>query len=105
MNACNLVRAAIAFGLFAATPFAEAQGRQTCAARDHVVSRLAERYGETRQSMGLNQDQGLIEVYASDDTGSWTILLTRPDGTTCLLASGELWEADATPVGKPGNPA
>lgn len=105
MNACTLTRAAVAIGLFAATPIAEAQGRPACAARDHVITRLAERYGETRQSMGLNQDKGLIEVYASDDTGSWTILLTRPDGTTCLLASGELWEPDAGPSVKPGDPA
>ena len=52
--------------------------------------------------MGLNRNHGLIEVYASEDTGSWTILLTLPDGQTSLIASGEWWETDASPLDKPG---
>jgi hypothetical protein len=30
----------------------------------------------------------LVELFASPETGSWTILVTRPDGVTCLLAAG-----------------
>lgn len=105
-DASYLARAAVALSLFAMTPNAEAQqAAAPCAARAQVVDRLAERFGETRQSMGLANNIGLVEIYASDSTGSWTILLTRPDGTSCLLASGELWEADARSLAKPGNPA
>ena len=50
-------------------------------------------------------DDGLVEVYASEETGTWTILMTRPDGTTCLLAAGQRWEQDARPLGKPGSDA
>lgn len=63
-----------------------------CANRTTVVERLASRYGETLQSMGLHRDNSVIEVYASNSTGTWTILVTRPDGVACLLASGEMWE-------------
>lgn len=99
------VRSAIALGLIAATPLAEAQTRSACAERGQVIERLAEKYGETLQSMGLHQNNGVVEVYASEDTGTWTILVTRPDGMACLLAAGQLWEGDAEPLDKPGKDA
>lgn len=106
LGSSHALRAAVALCLLAAGSPAEPQEfTAPCAERARVVERLAERFGETRKSMGLNQVNGLVEVFASDDTGSWTILLTRPDGTSCLLASGELWEPDARPLVKPGNPA
>lgn len=77
---------------------ANAQGRN-CGPRDMVVTRLAEGYGETRQSMGLGTNNAVIEVFASSDTGSWTITVTQPNGVTCLVASGQGYEqlAEALP--------
>ncbi|MEQ3625863.1 MAG: hypothetical protein ABNH26_08150 [Celeribacter sp.] len=63
-----------------------------CAAREAVLARLANGYGETRQSVGLGSDQALVETYANDESGSWTITVTLPDGTTCLLAAGQAYE-------------
>lgn len=59
-----------------------------CAPREKVVARLAERFGEARQSRGLSSGQALVELFASPETGTWTIVVTRPDGLTCLLAAG-----------------
>jgi hypothetical protein len=101
----RLVRAAVAAGLIAATPAAEAETRQACAKRDQVIRKLEEKFGETLRSIGLHQSDGVVEVYSSEETGSWTILMTRPDGMSCLLASGQLWEQDAAPLHKPGEPA
>ena len=64
-----------------------------CAARDTVVERLASKYGESRQSVGMAANQSLVEVYANEDSGSWTITVTLPNGTTCLVASGNSFEA------------
>jgi hypothetical protein len=100
-----LVRVVISLGLFAATPQAEAEGRQACAEREQVVQKLEERFGETLRSIGLHQNDGVVEVYSSEATGTWTILMTRPDGMSCLLAAGDLWEQDVKPVGKPGKDA
>ena len=100
-----LVRALTALGLLAGTPSAEAEERPRCAERALVVQRLAERYGETLRSMGLHRNDGLVEIYSSDATGTWTILMTRPDGTSCLLAAGQLWEQDAAPLSAPGEDA
>ena len=100
-----LARAVISLGLLAATPQAEAQGRQACAEREQVVQKLEERFGETLRSIGLHQNDGVVEIYSSEQTGTWTILMTRPDGMSCLLAAGQLWEQDVQPLTKPGKDA
>ncbi|KIC11828.1 hypothetical protein RA19_04105 [Leisingera sp. ANG-M1] len=81
----------------AAAP-AAAQSRN-CAPRDMVVKRLAEKYGESRQSIGMGQQGMVMETFASGETGSWTITVTTPNGMTCLVASGQSYEvlAEALP--------
>jgi hypothetical protein len=68
------------------------QAQQNCAARDLVIERLANTYGETRQSIGLAQNNTMVEVFASTTTGSWTITVTNASGLTCLVASGQAFE-------------
>jgi hypothetical protein len=81
---------------------AEAQGTRNCGPRDAVVERLAEGYGESRQSMGLGANNAVVEVFASEETGTWTITVTTPNGLTCLVASGQSFEtlAEALPIMK-----
>jgi len=74
-----------------------------CGKRADVIRQLDEKYGETSRSLGLAQGRGVVEVYASEETGSWTILLTNPQGTSCLIAAGEAFQID--PVAGTGNPA
>ncbi len=74
-----------------------------CGERKAVIAELHARYGETPRSIGLAQDRGIVEVYASDRTGSWTILLTTTAGQTCLIASGDAFEAVTT--ARSGTPA
>ena len=79
---------------------AGAQNRN-CAERDRVIERLASSYGESRQSIGLGANNAVIEVFASLETGTWTITVTSPTGLTCLVASGQAFEAtggDLTPA-------
>ncbi len=83
-----------------AVPAVQAQQQlDHCAPRDQVVQRLATKYGETRQSMGLGSDNAVMEVFASVDSGSWTITVTMANGITCLVASGQAFEelAEALP--------
>ena len=76
-----------------------------CAPRDVVVDRLADRYGESRQSIGLGANNAVVEVFASSETGTWTITVTTPQGLTCLVASGQAFEALAEALPKPGSDA
>jgi hypothetical protein len=75
-----------------ALPAAPAGAQMVCGKRTDIIRQLSEKYGETRRSMGLAGGRGVVELYASDETGSWTILLTTPQGTACMMASGEAFQ-------------
>lgn len=83
-------------------PTVDAQNARNCAPRDAVIDRLAEGYGETRQSIGLGANNAVVEVFASDETGTWTITVTTPNGLTCLVASGQSYETLAETLPAPG---
>ena len=85
------VLSCFAIAALAATP-ATAQSRN-CADHARVVERLASGYGESRQSIGIGSDNTVVEVFASLDTGTWTITVTQPGGLTCLVASGGAFQA------------
>lgn len=84
---------------------AASQTRSNCAPREAVIERLAEGYGETRQSVGLGTNNAVVEVFASDETGSWTITVTAPGGLTCLVASGQSFEKLAEALPEKGSDA
>jgi hypothetical protein len=69
-----------------------------------VLERLAEGYGETRQSIGRGAQGAVVEVFASDETGTWTITVTMPTGMTCLIASGHSFESIAETLPPDGDP-
>ncbi len=81
----------LALALAALPAFAPAQAMR-CGARETVIRHLEERYGETRRSVGLQEGRGVVELYANAESGSWTILLTTPQGMSCLMAAGESYQ-------------
>ncbi len=80
-----------------------AQGNRNCAPREMVLEQLADKYGETRQSIGLGANNAVIEVFASTESGSWTITATTPNGLTCLVAAGQSFEAVVEALPAKGN--
>ncbi len=79
-----------------------ARNQMVCGKRADMVRQLGEKYGETRRSMGLAAGRGVVELYASEETGSWTILITSPQGTACMMAAGQAFQID--PVTAAGSP-
>jgi len=69
-----------------------------CASHTAVVERLADIYGERRQAMGVASGNTVIEVYASDESGSWSITMTQPGGPTCLVAAGQSFRLADMPM-------
>lgn len=84
--------------------YLQAQG-QNCAPRPKVLEKLTQQFGETRQSIGLAAQGSVVEVFASAETGSWTITVTLPSGMTCLVASGQSFETLAEALPARGNDA
>jgi len=81
-----------------------APNQAQCATRDKVVGVLAAKYGETRHGIGIAANNTVMEVFASEKTGTWTITVTMPSGVTCMVASGQGYEALAETVPVPGTP-
>lgn len=92
-------------GVILAHQAAYAQQQANCAARSQVVDRLETKYGESRRSVGLAANNGVVETYASDESGTWTIVITLPNGMTCLVAAGNAFEPVDDPSVKPGDKA
>lgn len=62
-----------------------------CAQRDHVVERLQSTFSEQLTVGGLQRTRdtlSVLEIWASDETGTYTVLLTNPNGISCILAAG-----------------
>ena len=80
-------------GVILATQIAHSNPQ--CDSREAVMTLLAESYGETRRALGLAGEAAVMELFASDATGTWSITVTLPDGRMCLVASGAGYEAVA----------
>lgn len=91
---------AVACMLLASAQLASAQSPK-CIPREKAEKQLAEKYGETRRAGGLARGT-IVEMWANDETGTWTVTITRPDGMTCLAADGQAYrEYEPTPAGDP----
>ncbi|GHF71280.1 hypothetical protein [Seohaeicola zhoushanensis] len=71
----------------------QATAQSNCAARDLVVANLAKKFGERPQVVGLDDRGAIMQVFASPESGTWTVALTWPNGRMCLIASGSALEA------------
>ncbi len=69
-----------------------AAGPLLCDARVDVLQKLEGDYAETPVALGLANTGAVLEVLASAGGESWTVILTTPDGTSCLVAAGEGWQ-------------
>ena len=114
-----LTTSVLILGMIAAVPpAAQAQGAPglrgsaghgpgagvACGARDAIIAKLGDKSGEVRRGGGLAGPTAIFEIWASEATGTWTILKTTPNGFTCIMAVGDGWHDDAgelTPVGDP----
>ena len=79
-----------------------------CAPREQVVAGLATGFDEVRRGAGLTRNgQGqaqVVEVFTSAG-GTWTIVVTMPNGTTCLVAAGDAWQEVTDELPAKGDPA
>jgi hypothetical protein len=95
---------ACALGLLTAAEPAVAQQQARCAPRAQLLELIENRFAETRRAIGLTASQTVMELYASENSGSWTILVTLPNGMTCLVAAGSGFEAETGPAPARGAP-
>lgn len=88
-------------GIAAAAPVA---ANPNCGQRDAVIEKLTNQYKEQLTVGGLQQRQSLqsvMEIWSSEETGTFTVLITNAQGVSCIVAAGtDFFEADRVPVVK-----
>ena len=62
-----------------------------CNDRKQVLDLLAQKYKEAPVASGVTNNGGLVEVLTDAKGGTWTIIVTTPQGVSCLVAAGEGW--------------
>lgn len=70
-----------------------------CGDREGILSRFADTYQEEPAIIGLTERGDLIEILRAP-SGTWTLIATRPVGTTCIVMAGEALEL--LPAALPG---
>lgn len=94
-----MIRLALVLALLASPAMAQTR----CADRDHITKRLKEKYGERFAGAGMQDARSIFEIWVSDETGTWTIIMSRPNGQSCVMAAGENWRhIQAEPPGQEG---
>jgi hypothetical protein len=74
----------------ASRPAPEADARPPICASYEVHERfLAERYGETPTFTGSVDERIVLRLFVNHATGSWTALMVRTDGVSCVTSAGE----------------
>lgn len=90
------MRAAAIVALLALIPSAAAQQQApTCVKRADLVVHLAEKFQEALIASGVADNGSLLELFATIDGDTWTVALTMPNGTACLVATGNTWAPQA----------
>ena len=71
-------------------PAPEAVARPAvCAAYQVHAKFLADRFGESPMFTGMVEDGIVLQLFVNRATGSWTALLVRTDGVSCVTSAGE----------------
>ena len=87
----TLFSAAFVILLAVSTTSAWAQ-QARCAPRANLLDYLASTFKEQHVGTGITQQGALMEIMASEE-GSWSIIISTPNGVSCLVAAGDDWQA------------
>ena len=88
-----LIGLAVAGALAFVAPSVSAQ--TVCGERAEFLKYLGTKHNEAPTAMGMTRSGQLIEVLSSRK-GSFTIIVTNPQGRSCMVAAGDAWEAVKT---------
>ena len=85
------IRSKIFLGAVLTIVASTASAAPQCNDRDNVLDLLKNQYSEAQDAIGVANNGGLVEVLSTGDGDTWSIIITTPNGTSCLVAAGEGW--------------
>ena len=86
----NLMKYVLALLALASPALAE-----QCGSTAGLYAYLEREYQESRVTTGQAANGMGLETWANLATGTWTMFISRPDGTSCVVANGVLFRAYA----------
>ena len=90
----GMVFAAGAFATSAAAQQVPPSGvRMPCHNATEIAKQLSSKYEEAPVAFGLQSNGNLLQVYASEDKNTWTVVSTTPGGLSCIVAAGKRRES------------
>lgn len=91
MHAIGIGLAATTFLALASDASAQVRGGATCGERSTIMAQLKGSFDEKPTAFGTTGEGAVVELMTSK-TGTWTLMLSLPNGRACLIATGEDWE-------------
>ncbi len=78
-----------------------ASAQQVCGSHEAATQQLEKRFDERVVGLGLANDGIAMFVLFVSETGSWTVVVSEPNGPSCILTSGESWQQLPPLIGDP----
>ncbi len=78
-------------GVIDARPAAAQEAQVPWFERAEIVGQLAARYTEAPTALGLTSTGAVLELFTAADGATWTLVITRPNGMSRVIATGESW--------------
>lgn len=78
-----------------------ASAQAVCAKRADLLTSLQGSFSEAPVALGLSNSGGVVELLTSPEGQTWTLIVTDPEGISCLMAAGAYWEAAFRTAGRP----
>jgi hypothetical protein len=100
-STCSIMALAMTAGLLTSASAEPAPQGPACRPWREVSNYLSQKYAEQPVAYGLQDNGSLLQVYASADTGTWTLVTMQPDGNACLAGAGNSWEHLPKPITGP----
>ncbi len=85
---CGALLAASGFGVQA-----QMVSPTHCATRSEILKQLSSIYREAPVAVGIADNGSLLEVLAANDGATWSVLVTRSNGMSCVMLSGQDWQS------------
>lgn len=101
----RLLGLSLLFGMAATAPPALAA---SCGDRAAMTQKLENGYSERLTAGGLQKsrpESTVIEVWSSDETGTFTVLVTHANGISCVVATGSAFFHIPEKEPEPGTPS
>lgn len=81
---------------------AKAQACEPPWVKHHLLSEnLKQQFQESRAATGVVSEFYILELLVSEDSKTWTVVLTGADGCSTPYMSGHNWEATPIVIGEP----